>query len=110
MRERLTSFRQDHERHIADLARAVRDLGGTPVEQRPDLKGFLLEGFTAIRSKMGLAGALKAMHLNEQLTNRRYNEARNRPVPAQAKSILDRNYEDERRHIEYIEVTIREHT
>src|SRR5690625_4396391 len=68
-------FRDDHKRHITDLSTLVERLGGKPVEASPDFKGFLIEGFTALRSITGTEGALKAMKGNEELTNKRYEDA-----------------------------------
>lgn len=110
LQESLIHFRQDHERHVHELSRLVRELGGSPTAPTQDFKGYLIEGFTAIRSKMGMAGALRAMRLNEQLTNRRYGQARGQALPEPVKAVVDRNAEDERRHLEYIETAIREHT
>ena len=50
-------------------------LGGNPPKRSVDLKGLLLEGFTALRSVTGTEGALKAMQSNEKTTNKKYQEA-----------------------------------
>lgn len=101
--EKINQFCLDHERHIVDLTQCVRKLNGTPIERTQDLKGFLIEGFTAIRSATGTEGALKAMKTNEKLTNSRYNAALSLEVPPDIKEVIERNYADERRHLEYIE-------
>jgi len=103
IRDTLIRFRDDHKRHVAELSVAIRELGETPPEHKRDVKGFLLEGFTAIRSKTSTEGALKAMHSNEKLTNKNYNKARQWDVSPSIKALLERNYEDERRHIQFIE-------
>lgn len=103
VRSRIQEFQRDHERHIRDLSECVRDLGGTPVERKRDFKGFLLEGFTAIRSATGTDGALKAMRTNEQLTNRSYDKALSENLPEKVREVVARNREDERRHLAYIE-------
>src|SRR5919198_4895882 len=61
VRDRLAEFRDDHERHVAELSAALRRMGGEPPRRSPDMKGFLIEGYTAVRSSMGSAGALRAM-------------------------------------------------
>ncbi len=105
---RLTEFRGDHERHVNELSSIVRRFGGTPVGG-PDIKGFLLEGMTAIRAMMGEDGALKAMRQNEQVTNRAYERALQQPFPADVLDVVRRNREDERRHLAWIEARVKAH-
>jgi uncharacterized protein (TIGR02284 family) len=101
--QKLREFMGDHERHIRDLTSEVAKLGATPAKATPDLKGFFLKGFTAIRSAMGVEQALKAMQTNEELTNRNYHDALQNPVlPASARAVVQRNYEDEQRHLRWI--------
>jgi len=100
---RISEFRDDHERHIRDLGDAVTMLGGTPVEPSRDVKGFFIEGFTAIRSATGTEGALEAMRTNEVLTNNKYDKALEDELPEQVRSLVERNRDDERRHLQYID-------
>lgn len=102
----LESFQADHRRHIADLSQAVRMMGGEPVEMGRDLKGVLLEGLTALRSVTGTIGALKAMRMNEKLTNRTYERALEAKLPVAARDVVLRNREDERLHLAAIEMHI----
>lgn len=108
VRDNLSTFKSDHERHIEDLSAAIRRNGGTPPERKPDVKGFFIEGFTSIRSKSGTEGALKAMQGNEKLTNKTYQDALDSDLPADMRAIVKRNREDERRHLEYIEKALRD--
>ena len=107
VKTRLTEFRRDHERHVADLSPEVQRLGGKPPAHKPDFKGFVIKGMTAVRSMTGTEGALKAMQTNEKLTNRNYAQATSKPFPDNIKPVLERNAADERRHLEYIEETLR---
>ncbi len=100
---RLTDFQGDHQRHITDLSSVVRKMGGTPPNFSPDFKGFLIQGFTAIRSATGTVGALKAMEMNEKLTNRTYSNALGWSLTPEAKLVVERNYSDEKRHLEYVQ-------
>jgi uncharacterized protein (TIGR02284 family) len=98
----LEAFRGDHQRHADDLSSLVSDLGGTPPKQSPDLKGLLLEGMTALRSATGTEGTLKAMEMNEKIAHREYERAQDWDVPANIKGVLELNWDDEKRHLEYI--------
>jgi uncharacterized protein (TIGR02284 family) len=104
IRARLTEFKGDHARHVRDLEGVVRSLGGEPVEGR-DVKGFFIEGFTAIMSH-GDRSALFAMRGNEELTNRTYDAARKANLPAEAVTVVERNYQDEARHLAWIKDAI----
>ncbi|MDF2867256.1 MAG: ferritin [Gammaproteobacteria bacterium] len=102
----ISSFKADHDRHVNDLSAVIRRLGGEPPDFSPDLKGFFIEGFTAIRSMTGTEGALKAMRSNEKLTNRTYEKALGWEMPADIRAIVDKNFADEKRHLAYIEQAI----
>lgn len=107
IRARITEFQADHERHITELSEAIRRLGGEPPSRSPDLKGVLLEGFTALRSVTGTEGALKAMRTNEKLTNKTYEDALGEQGTTEdVHALIQRNRDDERRHLEYIERTL----
>jgi uncharacterized protein (TIGR02284 family) len=100
---RLRMFRADHERHIDDLSQLVANYGGKPPKRSADLKGMLIEGFTALRSASGTDGALKAMETNEKMTTGKYRDAQSWSVPADVKAVLEANLDDEVRHLEYIQ-------
>ena len=103
VRERLTAFRTDHERHITDLSDCIIRLGGQPPQRKRDFKGFLIEGFTAMRSLTGTEGALKAMRSNEKTTNQHYREALDVDLSPETRAVVERNYADEQRHLAYVE-------
>ncbi len=106
VREQVVAFQGDHERHINDLSSVVRNLGEAPPELTKDFKGFLLKAFTSIRSMTGTEGALKALKSGEELTNKKYSEARTWDLPVNILSIVQRNYEDEQRHLHYVNQAI----
>jgi rubrerythrin len=106
VRADLESFRLDHLRHIEELSRLVAAEGGTPLEPVRDVKGALLEGLTRLRSVTGTLGALKAMRLNEKLTNRSYDHASELALSPRARDLISANLEDERRHLAAIEAHI----
>lgn len=98
---RLREFQNDHRRHIDDLSEAVRQHGGTPAS-KPSIKGFFLKQMTSISSSMGNQQALKAMQANETLTNKTYSEAIKKNWPASVRPIIEKNYQDEQRHLNQI--------
>lgn len=104
-RDDLHAFLGDHERHVIELTRIVRDLGGEPIEAHRDFKGVILEGMTRLRSR-GTLGALRAMRMNEKLTNRSYDKASEVYMPPLGQVIVMENLADERRHLAAIEAHI----
>jgi uncharacterized protein (TIGR02284 family) len=103
IRDRLDDFRQDHERHVSELSEVIRWMGGEPPERTPDVKGYFIEGYTAIRAMMGIAGALRAMKTNEMMANAIYERALALDLAPEVRGLIERNREDERRHLAYIE-------
>jgi len=107
IRDYLDDFRNDHERHIYNLSPFVMELGDSPPEKSPDLKGFIISGFIMIRSQTGTRGALNAMELNEKLTNKKYAEACAKDFPQRILSQIKINYQDEQKHLEFIQQQIK---
>ncbi len=106
VREHCTRFQGEHERHVTDLSGIIRRLGEEPPEFSRDFKGFLLQGFTAIRGLTGTEGALKALKTGEEMTNKKYSEALSWEMPLDIVSFIQRNYEDEQRHLHYVNQAI----
>jgi uncharacterized protein (TIGR02284 family) len=107
VREQMERYRDDHKRHMTALTEAVQSLGEKPVKPSKDFMGFFIEGFTRIRSIGGSQGALKAMESNERLTNKRYGEAKGwEGIDPRIQKIIQANYEDEKRHLTYLEKTL----
>jgi uncharacterized protein (TIGR02284 family) len=104
IKTRLREFRGDHERHVRDLSLAVRTYGGQPKEKR-DIKGFFIQGFTKMMSR-GDRSALMTMRANEELTNRSYAAALKHELPHEVRTLLEQNYNDERRHLQWIKDAI----
>jgi uncharacterized protein (TIGR02284 family) len=99
----LEGYRSDHQQHVDALSSIVSRNGGTPAERSPDLKGRLLQGMTALRSVTGTEGALKAMEMNEKKTNEEYDKAQSWAVPSDVHAVLEKNLDDERRHLAYVQ-------
>ena len=106
VRENLVRYREDHERHVSELSAEISRLGETPPEFSVDFKGFFIQGFTSLRSMTGTEGALNAMHTNEKLTNKNYSEASIWNLRTNIQAIINLAYEDEKRHLQYIEMEL----
>ncbi len=106
VKNQLVQFKHDHENHVQNLSEVVRKLGGQPPEFSRDFKGFVIQGFTALRSVTGTEGALKAMKSNEELTNSSYDDALSWDVTTEVRNVIQKNRDDEKRHLRYIEQCI----
>ena len=106
VKEKLILFQTDHRKHIDRLTVKIRELGGTPPELSADFKGFIITGFTALRSLTGTKGALEAMETNERLTTSKYSEASKLDFPVDVISIVQANLADEQRHLAFIRESI----
>jgi rubrerythrin len=97
-RTQLLEFRDDHERHIEELSRVLRDGGRTP-PKGPDFKRLLLEGKVVLAGLVSDRAILYALRTIEKDTNVAYERAsRSDAVPPQLKELLRASLADERRH------------
>lgn len=103
---KIEQFKADHERHVKDISSFIRSYDEEPPKFSPDLKGYMLDVFSKLRSLSGTEGALKSLKSGENLTNRRYSDAVAMDFPQNIKSVIERNYSDERRHLGYVEDAI----
>jgi uncharacterized protein (TIGR02284 family) len=99
----IAKFQSDHARHVKELSDMIRSYGSEPPAFTKDFKGFLLQAFATIRSVTGTEGALKALRSGEQMTNKAYDDAVSQAFPPMVMVLLRRNYEDEQRHLNYID-------
>ena len=100
--EQLKVFRGDHQRHVTDLSQIVRRLGGTPPEH-PGVRGVIRKSMTKIAGLVGTEACLKAMRSNEEVLNKQYAQRTNQQFPADVLQVIERNYQDEQRHLRYVE-------
>lgn len=103
LKEKFEVFKSDHERHIREISNLIKELGGKPPEYSRDFKGYLISGYTAIRSMMGTKGALEAMQTNEKMTVKRYEDALEKNLTPNARELLAKNLQEERGHLRFIE-------
>jgi len=100
---RLRAFMGDHQRHIVDLSPLVIELGGTPAQQA-DFKKVLTKGKVVLAGLVGDRAILEAMKSNEETTTKTYRKASNEPgLPSQVRTVVERNFADEQRHLAWIE-------
>ncbi|MBD3317283.1 MAG: PA2169 family four-helix-bundle protein [Chitinivibrionales bacterium] len=103
IRGQLENYRDDHKAHIASLTEIIEDLGEQPIKPSKDFKGFLIQGFTMIRSMVGTESALQAMESNEKVTNKKYAEAMDWDLSNEIHEVITMNYQDEKEHLAYIQ-------
>lgn len=109
-RRNLEKFRSEHLQHVQDLEECIVKLGGNRPERGQDVKGYLIEGMTKLRSALGEKQALKAMKQNEEITNKRYEKALSRlrdlSASREVMDLVSKNREDERKHLDFIKEVI----
>lgn len=100
----LDRFKLDHNRHVDALSRIVREMGGDPANGA-DVKVILTQGKVIIANLFGNDMAiLKAMKINEDVTNLAYEKATAEMHGSDELMLLLANHlEDERRHRAWIE-------
>jgi demethoxyubiquinone hydroxylase (CLK1/Coq7/Cat5 family) len=110
VRNSLQEFYDDHHRHLDDIEDAVEKMGEALPAISRDIQGRTIEGMAALLSAMGTTRVLQAMRQNERLTGKAYREATSDNdfpgYPVEIRLILQRNYDDEDRHLAYIESTL----
>lgn len=108
LKAEITTFRDDHKRHVSVLSELVKSYGGEAPTEQKDILGLFLGGATALRSIFGVEGALKSIHTGEKITNKNYSESVLWEVPEEVKTVIRENYVDEQRHIRFIESALRD--
>lgn len=108
LRETLRRFRDDHERHIRDLGRLIREHDGKPLELAHVPTGF----FKLAVQRAGAAGGdreiLLAFKANERQVRDKYRRHAERSHPSDVHEVLRRNAADEQRHYDWAVRTLEE--
>lgn len=103
---KLAEFREDHVRHTENIGNILRNLG-EEVPAGPDAKSLLTEGKVVIADLAGDKAILKAMVMNEKVTNKTYEKAlKVDGLDAAMQQTLSQNLADEERHKTWIESRI----
>jgi uncharacterized protein (TIGR02284 family) len=103
---RIQKFKEDHQRHVDTLSDLIKSLGGTPPSGAGDIRGMFMSGLSAIQGLGGDEGALKGLQNGEKVTNKSYKDALTHDLPQDVFNIVNKNYEDEKIHLEYINATL----
>lgn len=107
---KMEEFKRDHERHVRDLTALIRDHDETPPEG-PSMKQWITKGKVVVAELLGDKAILEAMHSNELDTNTAYDRLFGRTdLWENARETLRKGVEDERRHKQWLESTIRNFT
>jgi rubrerythrin len=98
----LLAFREDHLRHVEDLDRLAQAMGGEPIDRGGAGKAVLARLAEAAEA-LGVRAALLAMISNEYLTNSTYASILDLEWEDDVLSVLEQNFEDEQRHLRWLE-------
>lgn len=102
LRGPMREFMQDHIRHTRQLAPLAQRLGEEPPREA-GAKSLLTQGKVVLADLFGDRAILMAMKTNEEDTNTAYERALNHEdLPSEARDLIRRNLEDERRHRAWI--------
>ena len=100
------TFKGDHQRHVNDLSRYMKEQGQTP-PTGPDFKAVLTQGKIIIAALATDHAILRAMKSNEEDTNQAYDNILSHGQKPQAiADLLITCFEDERRHRQWLEQEI----
>jgi uncharacterized protein (TIGR02284 family) len=86
--QKFVSFKDEAEGFIKELSDHIRKLGKEPPNYSRDFKGFLMQGWEAIRGLASDEGVLQALQTNIQRIIKAYEEALRLDLPGDAKAIL----------------------
>jgi rubrerythrin len=99
IRDQLTLFRDDHERHIDNLSAMLRSMSAQPLERPDDIKTSAR--INAVRSEVCTESILKAMEAGETIIHDAYAQALDTDLPIEVRTQIQTNFEDEQCHLQY---------
>jgi hypothetical protein len=108
IRERLTEFQGEHERHVERLCGLLDELGAPAKPWSRRFEGFVTEGFVSPASEPGTIFAIGALRANEEVLRQRYQGALAKELDARVKDVLMSNCDDDARHREYLSSCLEE--
>jgi rubrerythrin len=98
----LMEFRSDHLRHIREINDCIEQLGGERACIEVNAEQCDLHGFTPIEEGMPLEAVFMAMVDGEQITNQTYERILKEEWTPEIRSLIDRNFVDEQRHLLWV--------
>jgi hypothetical protein len=106
LRQQYLRFRDVHNEHVLNLKKVIRALDVVPPESSQDLKGLLMESWSAIRGSTGVEGALKAMKTNMEYVDKKYREACALPLSPNIMGLVEHNYQEVHSQLQFLEKAI----
>lgn len=104
--EQLKAYGAEHERHAAQLRDEIVRLERRPSPPTVEFEMFIAEYRDAVASAKRQDVMLLRLRSLEKATVLQYSEALDADVPAPTAELVRRGYEDERRHLRFIELTL----
>lgn len=98
----LCGFRDEHYQHIKALSNMVTAIGGIPPTFSRDFKGYVISGYTTIKTQGSDRSILKAMASNELLSAKYHNDALKVDLPGDVRIIIQKHLKEEEKHLEGI--------
>jgi uncharacterized protein (TIGR02284 family) len=108
-KDKMSEFKQDHERHISELSEFIRRCGNHPPTSADYTKGLLVKGKVVLASMIGDSNILNAMLSNEEDTNTAYERMVGRAHESSdpdIRNILQKGLEDERKHRDWLKLHV----
>lgn len=112
LRAELEGFLRDHERHIDELSAVHRLMGGEPPRYerghvRHVAEPLQVEEFASLSGATDPESILKALKHGAKSMNKSYRKALGWVLPPDVYDIVRRNWDDEKRHLSFLERTLR---
>jgi ABC-type Fe3+-citrate transport system substrate-binding protein len=105
--EMLSSFLEDHKRHIADVSELLRKHDIEPPTGPSTAKQWIAKGKVFLGNLIGDLEILRAMRSNEIETNVAYERLQNHDNRwIDGERMIARNFQDEQRHKKWLEDTV----
>lgn len=102
-RSALQAFRDDHERHIQDLTRLIKDHGGMPIDMAHVPTGMFKQAVQSVGAMGGDREILLAFKANERQSRDKYHRAATDTThPPEVRVVLERNAADEENHYGWV--------
>jgi rubrerythrin len=102
VRARLLEFAQDHRRHVSDIGQAIQAIGGEAAAAAPPPDTSVFGMLTSALGMVGPRAVLLGLIGNEEFTNSAYDTALELVGDPQLRQLIQRNFEDEQRHITWL--------